>query len=99
MKVAWLIFTVPSCSLSTETESKQGGGREKIKHLPESLIIPALQALHCLLGFRKRASNVSIATPNRRREPVCNKTAFKEPCDQHRSEDSQYGPSSEHVVP
>ena len=98
MKVAWLIFTVPSCSLSTETESKQEGG-EKIKHLPKSLILPALQALHCLLGFRKRASNVSIATPNRRREPVCNKTAFKEPCDQHRSEDSQSGPSSEHVVP
>lgn len=28
MKAARLIFTLPSCSLSTETESKQEGGRK-----------------------------------------------------------------------
>lgn len=53
---------------------------EKIKHLLKSLILPTLEVLSCMLSFRKRASRVSIATANRKREPVCYKTTLKEPC-------------------
>lgn len=52
---------------------------EKIKHLLKSLIPPTLQVLHCMLSFRKRASKVSIATTNRKREPVCYKLPWKNP--------------------
>lgn len=53
---------------------------EKIKHLLKPLILPTLEVLSCMLSFRKRASRVSIATANRKRGPVCYKTALKEPC-------------------
>lgn len=50
---------------------------EKIQHLLKSLILPTLEVFYCMLGSRESASPVSIATTNRRHEPVCRKTAMK----------------------
>lgn len=52
---------------------------EKIQHLLKSLILPILEVLYCMLSSGKSASTVSIATTNRRHEPVCHKTALKGP--------------------
>lgn len=52
---------------------------EKIQHLLKSLILPTLEVFYCMLSSGESASPVSIATTNRRHEPVCRKTAMKGP--------------------
>lgn len=61
------MFTLPSCPLSKETE-RVG---EKTKHLPKSLTLAAREVPSCMRSFRERASEVPVATANRRHEPGC----------------------------